>query len=245
MAAIQLGSYLGTDYTQDFNSLTNATWANDSTIPGWYASSTNSPIITSIPLSNGSTATGSLYSFGTTVGDTDRALGSIGSSAIGDVKWGVRLVNDTGNTITGLTIGYTGEQWRDANGSGQIVDFDYQIGASNLTTGSWTAFNALDFASPVNTNGNGTALNGNLAANQTVFIPTTLDLSLAPGEEVWLRWSDVNHSGNDHGLAIDNFSVRAVQTQRIPEPSDLMGTTLAVCAIAILKRKLSSKKSQL
>ena len=34
-----------------------------------------------------------------------------------------------------------------------------------------------------------------------------MTVSVAAGEEIWLRWDDPNDSGNDHGLSIDEFSV--------------------------------------
>jgi hypothetical protein len=242
MAAIQLGS----SYVQDFNSLNNnalipVAWINDSTLPGWYASRATGT--NNLSALSGLLNTGSLASFGS-IGSSERALGSIGSASTGDISWGVRLVNNTNNTITGLNLGYTGEQWRNSGtNAAQTVDFQYQIGATSLTAGTWTDYNALDFTSPTFSS-TAAALNGNAAANQTA-LSSTLNLTLNPNQEVWLRWLDIDHTGNDHGLGIDNFSVSAIQAvsaQAVPEPADLMGTALAVCAVAILKRKLSPTK---
>src|SRR4030095_15196591 len=30
------------------------------------------------------------------------------------------------------------------------------------------------------------------------------------GQEIWIRWEDVNDAGNDHGLAIDDLSITAI-----------------------------------
>jgi uncharacterized protein len=207
---------LSSSYTQNFDSLISSgsgTWTNDPAVDGtlglsgWYTARTGTG--TTIVANDGSSNTGALYSYGST-GSTDRALGSVGSggAAAGNFFWGVRLVNNTASTIPSLNIAYTGEEWRNGGGTGlaQTVDFQYQVGATSLTSGAWTDFNALDFTSPVFSATAG-ALNGNLATNQSALSSTLSGLSLAPGQEIWLRWSDIDHPSSDHGLAIDNFSV--------------------------------------
>ena len=42
-----------------------------------------------------------------------------------------------------------------------------------------------------------------LAANRVALSFTITGLNIPNGTEVMLRWSDPDHSGNDHGLAID------------------------------------------
>ncbi len=209
-------STIGTPYTQNFDSLPasgSATWTNNSTIPGWYHARTGTG--TTIVASDGATTTGALYSFGTGT-STDRALGSIGSggAAAGNFFWGVRLQNNTGATITSLDISYTGEQWRNGGGTGlaQTVSFSYLIGSPSVT-GSLAEFQSagvsaasLNFTSPTFST-TASALDGNLAANRTPLSFTISGLSIPNGTEVMLRWSDPDHPSNDHGLAIDDFSV--------------------------------------
>ena len=236
MAAINIS----TPYSQNFDSLPSSgtsTWANDSTISGWYS---NQATLSS---GSGTSNAGALYSFGANA-STDRALGDVTSGATGPVYWGVQLTNNTTSTITGLNIGYTGEQWRDSGAAAsQTVDFQYQIGATGLATGTWTTFSPLSFTSPT-FSGTAGALDGNAAANRTVLSNTLSGISVTPGQEIWLRWSDVDHPLADHGLAIDNFSV-SIASQSVPEPSDLMGTVVAICAATILKRKLSRQADKL
>jgi hypothetical protein len=245
MATISLTNAIPS-YSQDFNTLNTSgsvSWVNDSTLSGWYAARTGTNNLTA---GTGSSATGSLYSFGTGT-NTERALGSVSSGTTGTVTWGVRIANNTGNTVTGFNINYVGEQWRSGGGTSpaQTVDFQYRIGGTDLTSGVWTDFNTLDFTSPIFSTTAG-ALDGNLVANQTAKSGTLSSLNLANGEEIWLRWSDIDHPSNDHGLAIDNFAISAIQAQAVPEPADMMGTALAVCAVAILKCKLSpAKKNKL
>ena len=192
-------------YSQNFNTLANTgtpAWTNDSTIVGWYSNRT-----VYLP-SNGSGTAGGLYSFGTT-GATERAIGSLASGSVPLVCWGVRFVNDTGATASGLTVGYTGEQWRDANLNVQKLDFSYQVAASfsDVTTGTYTDVNSLDFNSLKNTGAN-TALDGNLAANR-LSLSDTVALSIPAGQEIMLRWCDADDSGSDHGLAVDDLVVSA------------------------------------
>ncbi|MBO9661606.1 ExeM/NucH family extracellular endonuclease [Dokdonella sp.] len=201
-------------YTQNFNTLPasgNATWTNNSTLPGWFHARTGSG--TTIVADTGASNSGNLYSYGT-AGDSDRALGSVGSSnaAAGNFFWGVRLQNHTGGTITSLDVAYTGEQWRNSAAAAQTVAFSYLIGTPTVTgsladfQAAGTAIAALDFTSPV-TGGTAGALNGNLAANRLARVATISDLDIPDGAEILLRWSDPDQSGADHGLSIDDFSV--------------------------------------
>ncbi|MBR0343836.1 MAG: hypothetical protein IJI03_01075, partial [Rudaea sp.] len=210
-------SAVNTAYTQDFNSLassgTTNTWTDNSTLPGWYY--TRSPTAAAVySAGNGSSNTGSLYSFGVAGVNpaTDRALGSVASGS-NTYYYGVRLVNNTGVAITSLAIKYTGEEWRVANATAQKLQFQYQIGAAGTVTGinapttGWTAYTALDFTSPV-TNATAAALDGNDPANRT-NLSSTLTVNIPAGQEIWLRWVDIDDPGSDDGLAIDDFSVTA------------------------------------
>ncbi|TBR58361.1 hemolysin-type calcium-binding protein [Mastigocladus laminosus UU774] len=211
MGAISLQSV----YSQNFNTLTqlsssSSTWTNDSTLNGWYAANTDGVTVTSYRASNGGFTTGSLYSFGVN-NNSDRALGSIGSSSSKGLIWGVRFVNDTGRTIDHFSISYVGEQWRKTTAGAQTIDFQYQVGATNLTSGTWVDYNALDFTSPQYGGTSNSNLNGNDPANR-VLLEASLNVTLAPGQEIWLRWRDIDHSGSDHGLSIDDLTFSPVIT---------------------------------
>lgn len=213
---------LGAKYEQKFDSLPaslSATWVNNVTIPGWYSARTGTA--TTIVANNGGSNAGALYSYGAT-GVAERALGSLGSgnSGVGSLWWGVSLRNDTGSTITSLTVQYTGEQWRHGGGSttnpavAQTAAFSYVVTPAfsgtrlEFETGG-VPVSQLDFTSPVFPSVSGAALVGNDPANQRTMSHTITGLSIPPGTEVALRWSDPDHSGSDHGLAIDEFSVIA------------------------------------
>jgi predicted extracellular nuclease len=193
---------LSTPYFQDFDSLStsNTAWTDNQTLTGWYTSRTT------INAGTGSSNTGSLYSFGAS-GNSDRALGSVASGGTGTIFYGARFFNDTGTTLTSLSISYVGEQWRNGGNTAQHkLDFAYQIGATSINTGTWIDVDSLDFIGPVATSTVG-AVNGNDNSNRVSLSGTMTGFSLAPGEEIWLRWSDVDNAGADHGLGIDNLQV--------------------------------------
>ncbi|MDT7604117.1 MAG: uncharacterized protein QOF61_2114, partial [Acidobacteriota bacterium] len=217
---------LGTPITQNFDTLPasgSATWTNDSTIPGWYTARTGTG--TTIVANDGSSNAGNLYSYGTGTA-TDRALGSLGSggAAAGNFFWGIRLTNNTGSTITSLNISYVGEQWRNSAAAAQTISFSYLVGSPTVTgslaefQSAGVAVTALDFTSPV-TGGTAGALNGNLAANRTAISSTITGLNIPNGTDVMLRWSDPDHTGSDHGLAIDDFSVTPDAVAATPTPT--------------------------
>ncbi len=214
--SVSIGS-LGSTYSQNFDSLANigtsSPWTNDVSLPGWYLGTDANPTVTSYLVGIGSGTTGGFYSFGSTL-STDRALGGLGSnsyygaSGSGKGYIGLILQNQTGATFTSLDISYTGEQWRNGgNATVQSLTFSYIISASIPTlTAPGTAFSALDFASPTHTTTSG-ALDGNLAANRTGLSSTITGIVIPDGWYIMLRWIDLNDSGNDHGLAIDDLSV--------------------------------------
>jgi hypothetical protein len=149
--------------------------------------------------------------------NTDRALGSLGSgnAAVGNLFWGVRLSNQTGSTITSLTVSYSGEQWRNSAAAAQTIAFSYLIGTNlgGLLTDFQTPgvnITQLDFTSPV-TGGTAGALNGNLAANRTAISFTINGLSLANNAEILLRWSDPDHSGSEFAVQVSDHDPSVVR----------------------------------
>lgn len=212
-------------YSQNFDSLADSgspSWTDNSTLPGWYISkangtSGNGPVTAYTP-GTGSSGTGAIYSFGAS-SSTDRALGSVASGTPGDFAYGVRFVNDTGSAQTNFTLSYTGEQWRDASGNNAMVNtlaFSYRVDSAPITdsdagdTQTWTDVDALDFNSPVvDVGGGGTALDGNAAANRQIFTNIVLTgIAVQPGQDIFFRWRDVNDSGNDAGVAVDDLTIR-------------------------------------
>lgn len=232
-AAISLTGSAPT-YSQDFNSLSSTSWTNDSTLPGWslFRQPASAPVaITSITLGTGSSNAGAFYSFST--GDGDYALGGVGSggnyfgspSSNSIAGWiAVALTNDTGSSIDSFTVKYDGEQWRyGGNTSPQTMVLQYGFGTSFAEVSSWTdAGGAYDFTSPQTTSGS--ALDGNAAANRTADLGGTISsLSWNSSETLWIRWVERNDSGNDHGLAVDNFSFSATTVGSVTTTGDFDG----------------------
>ncbi|MBL7723468.1 MAG: Ig-like domain-containing protein [Chitinophagaceae bacterium] len=194
-----------TAYTQNFNTL-RATAGTSSTLPpGWKLLETGSSANTTYASDAGATATGNTYSYGTGT-NTERAFGALRSGSLIPTL-GVQIRNSTGTTITSLTISYTGEQWRcGATGRNDQLDFQYSLNATSLSTGTWTDNNTLDFASP-STTATG-AKDGNAAANRTVKSAVITGLNIANNAIFWLRWNDLDATGADDGLSIDDFSIQ-------------------------------------
>lgn len=223
----------GGAYSQNFDSLASSgspSWTDNVTLSGWYISkaggtSGNGPV-TSYTAGTGSSGTGALYSFGAT-GSSERALGSVASGTPGNFAYGVRFINDTALTATNITISCTGEQWRNGgNTSAQKLVFSYLVSGSPLTSSdaagaqSWTAFTALDFTTPT-TGATAGVLDGNNPTNQQVFTNIVLNsVTVPPGQEIFLRWFDVNDSGNDHGVALDNLTVSFQTTSNSVPPTN-------------------------
>ena len=134
------------------------------------------------------------------------------------------FTNDTGGTLPEFTVGYRGEQWRDAgNGSPdpQEMIFEYGFGSSFATISSWTAPGGLfDWTSPVASDVK-KAVDGNTAGLVAGLGGTIGGLNWLDGETLYLRWREYNDAGSDHGLAIDNFSFRAGEAAAVPEPGGL------------------------
>jgi hypothetical protein len=211
----------GAAYSQTFNaglpaaSNNSATWTNNSTFPGWYIYRVTAGSAPSTYRINSTSSSGEVQQFRSSASATDGALGGRPNDTTGDLLYGVRLVNNTGTTLQAFSLSFTGEQWY-ASGSSTVnkLKVSYQFGSpATLATGTWTDVQPLVFSSLQN---GGTAgdLNGSLSGNQTVLATSTVNnLAWAPGTELWIRFSDDNSSGVDHGLALDDVTFSAFTYQ--------------------------------
>ena len=216
-------NYAGGTYAQNFDTLPNTgtftfvgagpfsfdanPGVNATAMAGWsFAKNTGSGANALFKFDDGGSTSGGVNSYGTS-GATDRALGSVGSGTMAS-RVGVTLVNTTGVTITYVTVNYTGEQWRHGGAATpNKFAFSYAVGATDISTGTFTNLTALDFTAPVTT-ATGSALDGNAIANRVPNITATITgLNWTPGQTLVLRWTDVDDTGSDDGLAIDDFSI--------------------------------------
>jgi uncharacterized protein len=201
----------GSAVTQNFDTLANTagTTTNTALPTGWYFEETGGGARDNdqYAVDTGSGNSGDTISFGS-LGSTDRALGQVRSGTLISTI-GAQFTNDTGGTLGSLLIAFTGEQWRFGAVHTTIADklnFQISFDATNLTNGTWTDIDALDFNAPT-TSGTVGALDGNAAANRTAISATASGLNIASGATFWIRFVDVDASSSDDGLAIDDFSI--------------------------------------
>jgi len=199
-------SLTGQPYAQDFNVLASS--STSSTMPaGWIFLESGTNANTLYTAGTGSGNSGDTYSFGTT--SSDRALGGLQSGSL-IPSFGAHFINNTGSVITSIKIIYKGEQWRlGAAGRNDALDFQYSLDATSLASGTWVDVNQLDFTAPISS-GSAGALDGNLSANQVSVTHTITGLTIAAGASIYIRWNDLNATGSDDGLAIDDFSLETV-----------------------------------
>jgi uncharacterized protein len=204
-------SLTGSGSTQNFDSLASTgTGVLVSGLPsGWETNRT------AYNTGTGSSNTGALYSFGA-ASSSERALGSVASGSTATIRYGFCLMNNTGGTITALALQYRGEQWRNGgNSTAHKLTFSYEAGATGFSGSGQTLVSALDFTGPIATTTAG-ALDGNATANSAAISHSITGLNLAPGQKILLQWADQDDAGNDHGLAIDDFSLTATTTGGTP-----------------------------
>ena len=234
---------LGSTYTQNFNTLgnTDGSTTNSSLPTGWALTESGGGTRDNeqYAVNTGSSNTGDTYSYGAT-GSADRALGGLRSGTLIPII-GAEFFNNTGSTITLLDIAFIGEQWRlgAANRTDRLA-FQYSTNATSLTTGTYLDFTALDFVTP-NTSSPGDH-NGNTVGNFTTVSATITGLKIADNASFWLRWTDIDATGPDDGLAIDNFSLTASGTvppvpQSVPEPGSLALASLALLGLLTTRRR--------
>ncbi|RQO59770.1 PEP-CTERM sorting domain-containing protein [Paucibacter sp. KBW04] len=237
-------------YSQSFDSLakttstSNVAWANDSTLAGWSLFNKDKAAITSYLADAGGSNTGGFRSFGVS-GNSDRALGGVGSGgtyfgspANGAVAgWiALSLTNNSGSALAGFNLAFDGEQWRNGgNATAHSMVLEYGFGASFAAVTSWTAPGAnFDWTSPVvgttaaTVNGNGAGLVAGRGGQ--------INTAWAAGDTLWVRWTERNETGNDHGLAIDNVSFSAVAAA-VPEPQTYALLLAGLGAIGFVARR--------
>jgi fibronectin-binding autotransporter adhesin len=224
-------SYTGSAYTQNFDALpstgtfgpftqTAVTAFDVPGLSGWQFDNSFSATATPrFAVDDGSSTTGSVYSYGSNAADTgyinlpsDRALGAL-ASGTSTPDFGVLLTNSTSTTYNQLTLNFTGEQWRETNAAAQsMLTFSYSTTASDITqSGAFISANSLNFgALKFGTTGTTIKLDGNAAGNNAP-ISGTINIigGWAPGQTLTLKWSHPDTSGSNQGLAIDNLSVLA------------------------------------
>ena len=182
-------------------------------------------------INNGDQADGWLYSYGAgnpasaSQNDSERSLGSVTSLNQRGIDFGVLIENNTDQTLSGLGIKYTGKMWRTGKNpsSRQKLTFSYAINpdaAAIRDRNIWiaevttTTAESLSFQSPeknvaVLQGLSNAALDGNATENQ-VLVEGKVNAPLLPGEVLLLRWDNTFNADSNHGLSIDDLTVRAL-----------------------------------
>lgn len=228
-------------YAQNFDTLaatgSSVAWANDSTLAGWNLFFINTAA-TSYITGAGTGTGGGFYSFGA-AGSSDRALGSLPTNSnvvAGSSEFiAAAFTNNSGGALDSFTLRYDGEQWRNnGNATAQTLTVQYGFGASYTAVTNWTSAGAgFTFTSPVAST-TAAAVDGN-AAGKVAGLGGTVALDWANGDTLWVRWNDVNDSGNDHALAIDNVSLSV--TAAVPEPETYALLLAGLGAVGFIVRR--------
>lgn len=198
----------GAAVTQNFDTLSNVAGSttNNLTIAGWFLTESGGGARDNeqYAVDTGGSNTGDTYSYGAAA-STDRALGALRSGTLIPI-FGSCYTNNTGAVISNLAIAYSGEEWRLGTAARtDRIDFQYSLNATDLVTGTWVDVDELDFTTPDTVTVG--AKDGNAASDRTALSTSITGLSIANGATFWIRWTDLDATGADDGLAVDDFSL--------------------------------------
>lgn len=162
---------------------------------------------------DGSGNSGGIFNYAQPNTDPDRALGSLASNTT-VAGFGVALVNNSGSTLSTITISFDAMMFRSSTTTLNKLAFAYgfSTGTATLTDFLSSTGMTADTQGDV-VGGAPVATNGPVNPATTTLVTFTLSsITWADGATLFLRWTDVNDLGNDAGLAIDNFSLTAIPT---------------------------------
>ncbi len=192
-------------HSEDFNTL--ATSGSSSTVPsGWAFLETGIHANAFYSAGNG-ILNYDTYSFGAT-GNLDRAFGGMTSTSLNDTletQVGVCYTNNTGGTISALTITYTGETWFVGGLNRQDgLQFQYNQNTTGIGGGgTWTSFAGLDYFNL------GQSIGGGSLRHSAVVTATISGLNIAPGNTFCFRWFSYHATGStfQDGIGIDDYTL--------------------------------------
>lgn len=184
---------------ETFNSY-NPISASSTNIPaGWTLSSSGTSTYNG--KGTGTSNTGGYWAYGTTSPD-EYSLGALRSGTPGNITYSVSFTNNSGVTISSLTLSWDYEQWRYANTSG------WNCSGTGALSGNST-IDSKDFT------GSSSGTNGTVTVTGVSSFTLT-GLSIANGQTFGISWITTDVSGSDNGIAIDNFSISASGTVLSP-----------------------------
>lgn len=168
---------------------------------------------------------------------SDRSLGFLGNGTFGPTDTPATMTasytNSTGTLLTGISIGYTGEQWLAQVSRTSFITVSYSLdGTTFLNLGS------LRFDAPViPSTGAPYVLDGNDPLNSRIFAPAFVNLSanpIADGSSFYVRFS---YSGGSNGGIRQGLSIDDVTVTVVPEPATTALLLGAAAFILLYKRK--------
>ncbi len=183
------------------------------TLAGWYGWASGAGQLGASP---GDQGNGGVISFGLTNSpdaSMNRALGLLATGLSGPTAFGVKFINQTTNTLTQITLHFTGELWRQSAVAKTLaVAYWIDPTATNLLSTNLTAaLPGLNVSFPPDPAAIAPiAMDGTMSSNQVcvgVIDQTITDWP--PGAALWLRWDMNDAAGEGQGLAIDNLSFSA------------------------------------
>jgi uncharacterized repeat protein (TIGR02543 family) len=224
-------STANSNYTQNFDNLYGTVPANNTTqastiLPtGWIFTEAGTNANTTLRNDNGSSGTGDTYLDGAT-SSNERSFGSYASGSLTS-QLGVFFKNTTGSTLTQFTLTYTGEQWKDGGSATAVLNklsFAYAINPTSLTSGTYNNVTSLDFTALVNNTSADATTDGNASTKRTTITFTVTGISWANNQTLYLRWTDINDTGNDDNLAIDDLTFSSSSATYTVTFDSMLGT---------------------
>ncbi len=223
-ASNQVG--VGGTYLQKFNTLPtsgSSAWSDGVTLPGWIvrkgpgtgvADNTAFASIVANSAAPSNTTAGLLYSMPQHFADniatsTYRALAAAPSAADGPTHFALRLVNNTGSTLTGVTVAYEIRFGYSQDGTGALVVGTNSVALNyrKFSAGAGTLAGAPTAWTNVATTNAANQTTGSVPDDWNYVTRKITGLSVANGEELWLDWQVSLVSGGVTISALDNVTV--------------------------------------
>jgi hypothetical protein len=205
-------------HVESFDSLPSAStqeWIDNAPLPNWYLHRSNAaaPFPVTLQINDNQPASpwvAGIYSLGST-GSTDRALGSAPTGTLGEVAL-ILVVENAGTLPLQITqIVWHAEKWRENTTAGIVerIDFSWQKSLDEFSlissfAGGWNPVDNLSVTVPHS--GIAAAVQDPGLVFPVSQAPET-PMVLEPGEYAALRWLNLNESGSDAYLGIDNVGL--------------------------------------
>ena len=153
--------------------------------------------------SSGTPTSGARYNWGNGATTTDRAPGFMTSGSYASPNAiMVAYVNNTGSTITSISLSFTYERYRINTAAASVAFFSSTDGST------WTAQTAGD-SGAFATGTSSYTFSGGTTVSKTV---TLTGLSIAAGSQIYFKWNFNTTGGNSQGLGLDDVSLTATNS---------------------------------